>query len=92
LQAGGAFPASFWGNSLLTFCLANANLAVFNLLPIPPLAGASAIELFLDGDALTALEEIKPYGFLLLLVGAYLNFFDFITQPVGRLVHLLLGF
>jgi Zn-dependent protease len=86
LQAAGAFPAQHLGNSLLAFCLVNANLAAFGLLPIPPLSGASAIEPFLDGDALTAFEEIKPYGFLLLLVGAYLNFFDFITQPVTRLV------
>jgi Zn-dependent protease len=92
LQAGGAFPASSWGNSLLAFCLVNANLAVFNLLPIPPLAGASAVEIFLDGDALSAFEDIKPYGFLLLLVGAYLNFFDFITTPVTRLVYSVLGF
>jgi Zn-dependent protease len=92
LQAAGAFPSSSWGNSLVAFCLVNANLAVFGLLPIPPLAGASAVELFLDGDALSAFEDIKPYGFLLLLAGAYLNFFDFITTPVTRLVYRILGF
>ena len=70
----------------------NAMLAAFNLLPIPPLAGASAVELFLDGDALTAFEEIKPYGFILILAGVYFNFFDFVTQPVSRLVYSLLGF
>lgn len=74
------------------FCLANANLFVFNLLPIPPLAGAIAAERFLGGDALSCFEEIKPYGFLLLLVGVYFNFFDFITIPVSRLVYSLLGF
>jgi Zn-dependent protease len=92
LQAGGVFPSQSLGNLLVSFCLVNANLAVFNLLPIPPLAGAAAAELFLGGDALTAFEEIKPYGFLLLLAGAYLNFFDFITQPVTRLVFAVLGF
>jgi Zn-dependent protease len=77
---------------LVSFCLVNVNLAVFNVLPIPPLAGAAAVELFLDGDALTAFEEIKPYGFILLLAGAFLNFFDFITTPVTRLVMSILGF
>jgi Zn-dependent protease len=92
LQAAGLFPSQQLGNLLVSFGLANACLAVFNLLPIPPLAGSAAVELFLDGDALTAFEEIKPYGFVLLLVGAYLNFFDFITVPVTRLVMAIMGF
>jgi len=76
---------------LSTFCLGNACLAVFNLLPIPPLAGGAAAELFLNGDALSAFEDIKPYGFVLLLAGAYFNFFDFITLPLTRLVMSVLG-
>ena len=92
LQVAGAFPAQPLGNSLLAFCLVNANLAAFGLLPIPPLSGASAVEPFLEGDALTAFEEIKPYGFLLLLAGTYLNFFDFLTQPMTRMVLFILGF
>jgi len=71
---------------LISFCLSNACLCAFNLLPIPPLAGAGAAELFLNGDALSAFEDIKPYGFILLLAGAYFNFFDFLTLPLTRLV------
>jgi len=92
LQAAGMFPSRQLGNMLISFCLANVNLTVFNLLPIPPLAGAAAAELFLDGDALSAFEDIKPYGFILLLAGAYFNFFDFITTPLTGLVNSLLGF
>lgn len=76
---------------LLSFCLINACLAVFNLLPIPPLAGGSAMEFFLNGDALSAFEDIKPYGFILLLAGAFFNFFDFFTLPLTRLVMYVLG-
>ena len=76
---------------LPAFCLNNACLAVFNLLPIPPLAGAAAAELFLDGDALSAYEDVKPYGFILILAGVFFNFFDFVTQPVSRLVQALIG-
>jgi len=78
--------------SLISFCLINACLCVFNLLPIPPLAGAAVAELFLEGDALSAFEDIKPYGFILILAGVYFNFFDFVTVPLGRLVNSLLGF
>ena len=76
---------------LLSFCLINACLAVFNLLPIPPLAGGTAAELFLSDDALSAFEDIKPFGFILLLAGAYFNFFDFFTLPLTRLVMVALG-
>ena len=92
LQAAGMYPSAQWANVLATLCLVNANLLVFNLLPIPPLAGSIAAELFLDGDALSAFEDIKPYGFLLLLVAVYFNFFDFLTTPINRLVNALLGF
>jgi Zn-dependent protease len=77
---------------LLPFCTANACIGVFNLLPIPPLAGAGAAELFLNDDALSAFEDIKPYGFILLLAGVYFNFFDFLTTPITRLVMSILSF
>lgn len=92
LNAAGLMTSPFLLQVLPFFCLANACLGVFNLLPIPPLAGASAAELFLNDDALSAFEDIKPYGFILLLAGAFFNFFDFITQPVSQLVRSLMGF
>jgi Zn-dependent protease len=92
LNAAGSMTSPFLLQVLPPFCLANACLGVFNLLPIPPLAGGVAAELFLDGDALSAFEDIKPYGFVLILAGVYFNFFDFITQPVSLLVRSLMGF
>jgi Zn-dependent protease len=80
------------GIGCISFCLINACLAVFNLLPIPPLAGAGAAELFLNGDALSAFEDIKPYGFILLLAGAFFNFFDFLTLPLTKLVMAVIDF
>jgi Zn-dependent protease len=92
LKAAGLLFSAMLLQVLISFCLINACLAIFNLLPIPPLAGADAAELFLNGDALSAFEDIKPYGFILLLAGAYFNFFDFITMPLTRLVMAVLGF
>lgn len=92
LNAAGLLTSPFLIQVLPNFCLANACLGAFNLLPIPPLAGASAAELFLNDDALSAYEDIKPYGFILLLAGAFLNFFDFLTVPLTRLVMSVLGF
>jgi Zn-dependent protease len=92
LDAAGLLTSPFLMQILPFFCLANACLAVFNLLPIPPLAASGAAEQFLGGDALSSFEDIKPFGFLLLLAGVYFNFFDFLTIPLGRLVNALLGF
>jgi len=92
LNAAGLMTSQYLLQVLPSFCLANVCLGVFNLLPIPPLAGASAAELFLDGDALSAFEDIKPYGFILVLAGVYFNFFDFITQPISQLARSFMGF
>ena len=92
LKAAGWLTSPLLLQILISFCLINACLAVFNLLPIPPLAGGAAAELFLSGDALSAFEDIKPYGFVLILAGAYFNFFDFLTIPLNRLVMSILVF
>jgi Zn-dependent protease len=92
LKSAGLLTSPLLIQILSSFCLINACLGVFNLLPIPPLAGGAAAELFLNGDALSAFEDIKPYGFILLLAGAFFNFFDFLTLPLTRLVNSLLGF
>ncbi len=92
LNAAGLLTSPLLVQVLPFFCLTNAGLAVFNLLPIPPLAASGAAEQLLGGDALSSFEDIKPFGFLLLLAGVYFNFFDFITIPLGRLVNTLLGF
>jgi Zn-dependent protease len=91
LSAAGLMTSPYLLQILPSFCLVNACLGVFNLLPIPPLAGGAAVELFLDGDALSAFEDIKPYGFILLLAGAFFNFFDFLTISLTRLVMSILG-
>jgi Zn-dependent protease len=58
----------------------NIFLAVFNLIPIPPLDGSGILEGLLRGQALAMFEKIKPYGFLILLVIIYTNALDFIAN------------
>jgi len=52
---------------LISFTLVNVGLGVFNLLPIPPLDGASIIERFLPDRALASYHRFRPYGMLVLL-------------------------
>jgi Zn-dependent protease len=45
----------------------NCVLAIFNLIPIPPLDGSWVLEHTLRGDAYNTYQQIRPYGMLLLI-------------------------
>ncbi len=44
----------------------NLLLAIFNLLPIPPLDGGSVLAGLVPERAAAALDRLRPYGFILL--------------------------
>jgi Zn-dependent protease len=58
----------------------NIFLAVFNLIPIPPLDGSGILEGLLHGEALAWYEKIKPYGFFILIFIIYTRVFDKIAD------------
>jgi Zn-dependent protease len=53
--------------------MVNLMLAVFNMLPIPPLDGSGVLEGLLPESLLPLYAKIRPYGFILLLVLFYLT-------------------
>ena len=64
----------------------NIFLAIFNLIPIPPLDGSGILEGLLKGEALAFYEKIKPYGFFILLIIIYTHIFDSIANFVFSLL------
>jgi Zn-dependent protease len=64
----------------------NIFLAVFNLIPIPPLDGSGILEGLLSGEALTWYERIKPYGFFILILIIYTHVFDRIANAIFYLL------
>jgi Zn-dependent protease len=67
---------------LFYLIIINIFLAIFNLIPIPPLDGSGIIEGLLKGQALESYQKIKPFGFIILIVIIYAGFLDILARPI----------
>ena len=68
----------------------NISLAVFNLLPFPPLDGSKILETFLPASAQPILAVLEQYGYLILMMLIYIGVFRAIINPVMNFVYYLL--
>ena len=68
----------------------NMTLAVFNLLPIPPLDGSHILPHFLPPDLARSYDQIRPYGFIILLACLYLGVLGFVLSPFMQLIRFIL--
>lgn len=75
-------------DTILTTAYMSCALAVFNIVPIPPLDGSKILFAFLSSDKYYKLMRYEKYGMLLLLV---LIYFDLLTPYVSRLSRQLYG-
>ncbi len=67
----------------------NLGLALFNLIPIPPLDGHWMLYGLLPYNAARVMERISSYGFLLLYGLMFLGMFRFVFIPVRWVVSFL---
>jgi len=86
-QSGWLMPVCTFLSLML---LLNVALAVFNLIPIPPLDGSHVFETLLPDSLKGIYEQIRPYSWIILLGLLWMGVFGFIMGPVSNLVVRLL--
>lgn len=82
-----AEPVAMFLNNML---IMNASLAVFNLMPFPPLDGSKVLYSILPGSAAPVLDALEQYGYIILMAAVYFGVFGKIFGPVGRFIYMLL--
>ena len=73
--------------ALSTLIWINVVLAIFNLIPIPPLDGSRILESLLAGRQALTYSRLQPYGTLLLLVLLYSGVVGRIMLPAARWLY-----
>ncbi|MCM3876770.1 MAG: site-2 protease family protein [Thermoanaerobaculia bacterium] len=66
--------------------LVNVSLAIFNLLPVPPLDGFGVVESLVPASAFPAVIFLRRYGFVILVVLMFTGVLGFIMRPVQGVV------
>jgi Zn-dependent protease len=91
------FPRGFYpleGLALILFyaVLVNTYLAVFNLIPVPPLDGSGVLAGLLSDRAAAIYDRLRPYGFFIVVALISIGVLDVIIRPLQILILTLVFF
>jgi Zn-dependent protease len=90
-DAGGSAAAVSMTSLLERAVFLNVLLAVFNLVPVPPLDGGNVLSGLLTGPAAAAFDSLRPYGFLILYALMFTGTLWTIISPPARFILSALG-
>ena len=71
------------GRILMAFIQLNLLLAVFNMIPIPPLDGGNVLAGLVSGPMADALDRVRPYGIFILYGMMFLGVFSSVVYPLA---------
>lgn len=80
----GLMQMAYFGVSINIF------LALFNLIPIPPLDGSHILALFLPRELARLYAYLQPVGFILILILFYTGIMGALIMPLYRQIALLM--
>jgi Zn-dependent protease len=80
----GLMKLAYFGVSINIF------LALFNLIPIPPLDGSHILAILLPRDLARLYSHLQPVGFVLILILFYTGIMGAIIMPFYRAIALVM--
>jgi Zn-dependent protease len=75
---------------LISTVILNVGLAVFNLLPFPPLDGSKILQTFLPQSFEPYFEMLETYGFIILFILLQMGVISFLVAPLNNFILRLL--
>jgi Zn-dependent protease len=87
IQSGIAAPVF---TLLMSMIFLNVGLAVFNLIPLPPLDGGKALQSVLPSNYDAIFEFLEAYGILILFLLMWMGVIGMVVGPLNRLILSLL--
>lgn len=68
----------------------NIILALFNLIPVPPLDGSKILMAYLPDDVAERFSGLQRYGFLIIFFLLFIGLFDLVILPIAKLLLILI--